>query len=1026
LCKLLVLAALAAAASAAYPTTNPGSYRWIGANMGFDSVENWNSSTTPMGTTISTKPCNTNVAGTTLNFVQTVLLDKTYNVGQYLMLPRNGVLVMSPSNTVLSFSSSSACAGPATWIGGSKQPTESMNLGCHKNWEYLAPTVGASYTAPPNDVPPCTMNQVIFDVQPRSKVSGGQAYFGGGPIKMFIPSNMTLIAYQSIVLINFDNSVTNITSSNVTGGLTVSSSGAAELNIDGVSSINVPSLWIGLSAGIINPKCAANNQLVSNACVCWSTCESPAQSLVQYNVNVSVNKAAQNASFYQIVTIPFTGVMSLSSLGIFQTQLTQTAGNSTQFSSLTAMLRSAIAQSYGLPLTGINLNAAFNITLSAQGIIQVIGSITGPVIDVYPNFQNLSTDLITWDVSQVNNPNKIVYTSPIEKIIMNTLTNEILAYSNLITPGSAATQIANNIPQNYTLQGSVYFSSSQSNLRLLIALNPANYEKFAAALTAGLKNSDFTSAISWNSNVTIALVQPTLTKNYLSGSFSYTALCKSSDSNCQRKLEADSPWQGNIMASNFLYTQIEEAFNLIFLNFDFNLPVCVCDTGLNVCTNAVCGTSVSTPKSMCNNCNAIIGGGACLNSSTYISASESLPFDTAWTLLYQDPGQQQAVQQQVCSPPLINACSCPGGTATVSTGSGSTLCATNGATDCSSCSSGFTLSATAGLGAQSCVPNICTCPLGTGVVSAPGGSKCVSSGSIMCASCYPSYTLTGGLCIGNPCTTDFNASKVVGATFNVATFNVSSIGGANTVSGGTFSFTCNAGWSPSGVAICSLGVWTANNPPCTVTPITPPAASASASGDSGIVVIAAAAGGGAILIVVVVVLMRKRRGRGQVAGLKKPDDRVVVAFENPMYQEAGQSGASTHQDGLYSEVGKSSGGLYEEPSFLQQNKKHNPIYMEGAEETTGAGYLIVQNQKPTSGGYLDVDANAVGNQYVEATTGAVGSEYVEATTGAEYEYQVTGAAAKKAESEPLPEYASPYSDEQAGGSLYADLTSAGF
>ena len=65
-----------------------------------------------------------------------------------------------------------------------------------------------------------------------------------------------------------------------------------------------------------------------------------------------------------------------------------------------------------------------------------------------------------------------------------------------------------------------------------------------------------------------------------------------------------------------------------------------------------------------------------------------------------------------------NTCTCPNGTPTVGTGTGATLCATNSAVDCSACGAGYTLSAAAGVGAQTCVakdsgiqnPNCATSP----------------------------------------------------------------------------------------------------------------------------------------------------------------------------------------------------------------------------------------------------------------------------------------------------------------------------
>jgi len=111
-------------------------------------------------------------------------------------------------------------------------------------------------------------------------------------------------------------------------------------------------------------------------------------------------------------------------------------------------------------------------------------------------------------------------------------------------------------------------------------------------------------------------------------------------------------------------------------------------------------------------------------------------------------------------------------------------------------------------------------------------------------------------------------------------------------------------------------------------------------GDSGgglpIVVVAGAAGGAVVLIIIVVVMMN-RRGRGE--GTHKADDRTVVAFENPMYDDPGQAAGSRFNAPADNE------GLYDEPAFTAGGlKKANPVYestegLDGAAD--GDGYLDV-------------------------------------------------------------------------------------
>ena len=97
-----------------------------------------------------------------------------------------------------------------------------------------------------------------------------------------------------------------------------------------------------------------------------------------------------------------------------------------------------------------------------------------------------------------------------------------------------------------------------------------------------------------------------------------------------------------------------------------------------------------------------------------------------------------------------NTCSCPNGIATVATGSEGTLCEINNAVDCSSCSSGYSLNATAGAGAQVCVANLCSCPNGTATVAAGnGGSLCEITGTVDCSTCNTGFVLNASAALGS-------------------------------------------------------------------------------------------------------------------------------------------------------------------------------------------------------------------------------------------------------------------------------------
>jgi hypothetical protein len=95
------------------------------------------------------------------------------------------------------------------------------------------------------------------------------------------------------------------------------------------------------------------------------------------------------------------------------------------------------------------------------------------------------------------------------------------------------------------------------------------------------------------------------------------------------------------------------------------------------------------------------------------------------------------------APPPPNACTCPNGTPTIASGTGGTLCESNGNVDCSACNTGYTISAAAGAGAQTCSANVCTCPNGTPTVaSGTGGTLCESNGNVDCSACITGYTIS--------------------------------------------------------------------------------------------------------------------------------------------------------------------------------------------------------------------------------------------------------------------------------------------
>jgi hypothetical protein len=144
--------------------------------------------------------------------------------------------------------------------------------------------------------------------------------------------------------------------------------------------------------------------------------------------------------------------------------------------------------------------------------------------------------------------------------------------------------------------------------------------------------------------------------------------------------------------------------------------------------------------------------------------------------------------------------------ATLFTSATLATCTTCTAAACTagSCKSGYNTFA-----GGSCSANVCSCPNGAPTTAAGAlvGALCEATGTVDCQSCATGHTLSApaatGLqvCAPSPCSAPFSTTNGVS-------------GGAGTTSGSAYAFYCNPGYSPSGVATCSMGSW--NSPTCNV------------------------------------------------------------------------------------------------------------------------------------------------------------------------------------------------------------------
>jgi len=130
-------------------------------------------------------------------------------------------------------------------------------------------------------------------------------------------------------------------------------------------------------------------------------------------------------------------------------------------------------------------------------------------------------------------------------------------------------------------------------------------------------------------------------------------------------------------------------------------------------------------------------------------------------------------------------------------------------------------------------------------------------------------------------------------------------------------------------------------------------ASSGCGGGGMLAAAAGAAGGGALLVILIIILVMRRRKSRTTPKNKASNDRTVVAFENPMYDDPGTNKDQPVYD---ASAAHDAEGLYDEPAFNSQLNKTNPVYQSTEDISHGAGYLEAGQStgKAPTDGYLDV------------------------------------------------------------------------
>jgi len=182
-------------------------------------------------------------------------------------------------------------------------------------------------------------------------------------------------------------------------------------------------------------------------------------------------------------------------------------------------------------------------------------------------------------------------------------------------------------------------------------------------------------------------------------------------------------------------------------------------------------------------------------------------------------------------------------------------------------------------------------------------------------------------------------------------------------------------------AVYALGNATSISQSCDCAAQGSAAASGGGGGGGGMAFAGAGVGGAFLLIVIIVIVVRRRKSKTASSSSKgkRADDRTVVAFENPMYDDPGNAPQPTYDNSALR--AHDSEGLYDEPAFNSINKT-NPVYQSTEELNEGGD---------GAGGYLDVapgenKAEDVG--YLEQAGRAEDVGYLDKGPGADDEYQL--------------------------------------
>jgi len=718
-------------------------------------------------------------------------------------------------------------------------------------------------------------------------------------VHVSVPNNVTLVAMRQLQVGN------TIVTSNTSQQL---SQVQPQVNLQSTTAV----VYIGGSA--ITAVCQPLNQYSASLgqCNCYSSCPTPQQTLDQ---QAAARLAAQQAALalqailntYYVV--PFTGTISSSALYLTSSQVQTIFATS---GSNTTLISALITNLLTVPAAAVS---GISISVNSGGVVTVSGMINATVSNLNPIGSTSTTapTSISWTSSSITIP---ITATRVQTVAQSTISSTFLSlYASILNA-----QVSNTIAQQTTPVQTV-FNQLQQTPNATIILNAANANTcLSTCATSTACNACSSSVVADLTSVGVnATTAATLADNLIQAKVanitSWPATVNTLNTTLQQAAQATQTQQNQNQATPKLYTVNSPSFYIGRTRTLADQLLAISSGNIRAFTNALTAsvTNFQNIKQVWNLVPAFAGS---VPPSSRRRAVTLAPTAIQVTFTY---NISCLPADTVCQSTLLTS-------AALYTSLLSAL------------DNGFGVYALAPL----------QCQL-SGYTQ--WSSTCLRNVAV--SACVASFAVSGNNA----------ASQQVGAQ---AVYNITSCGFQPTFPNGTcldpYNVIQSSALADAQTIVIGMDCASANNTlPPTTTPATTTAvpttttglAAASGGGGGGgggLGMAAGAAGGGVALIVIIIAVVLYRRKQRTAPQSKTADDRTVVAFENPMYDDPKTSNAQpTYDSAVHQDAGE---GLYDEPAFNSNLNKANPVY-QSTEDLSGGGYLDTE-AKPKADGYLDV------------------------------------------------------------------------